>query len=76
MHCILCSREVNEFLTHLYLEHNIKTVEEYQEQAELRIKEMTKEIEYQQKVVDLIGMLNRKEITAEQYRSRIVLITK
>ena len=73
-HCKLCNLRVSEFLTHLSRDHEIKTVEEYKEKVKLKEEENKKLAEYQQRVRDLVGMVNRKEITAEEYRSKIIKI--
>lgn len=73
-HCRLCNKKVHEFLTHLYLKHSIKTVEEYGEKIVIKENQERKEAEYTQKVQDLLGQLNRKEITVEEYRSRMSTI--
>ena len=73
-YCKLCNRVVSNFLIHLYVDHDIKTKEEYEKKAKIKEEENKKIEECQQKVRDLVGMLNRKEITAEEYRSRITKI--
>ena len=70
-HCKLCNKGINEFLSHLLIDHNIKTVEEYKEKVQIKKEEDRKIAEYQQKVRDLVKMLERKQITAEEYRSKM-----
>jgi len=46
-HCKLCDKEIKEFLTHLILDHNVKSVEEYNDRLRLEEEKARKEAEYQ-----------------------------
>jgi len=70
--CALCNRTVGALLYHLRVQHNIQSVEDYSEKVRLLEEEVARQLEFRNYVEELKGAMGRNEITAEEYRRRVV----
>ncbi len=71
--CPLCNKQASDFLLHLRIQHDIKSIEEYEIKLNFNIEKNQKSVEFSAYVDELKKMIANKEITFEQYRE---LITK
>jgi Fe-S oxidoreductase len=70
--CALCNRTVSALLYHLRVRHNIQSIEDYSGKVRLLEEEVARRLEFRKYVEELKAAMERKEITAEEYRRRVV----
>jgi hypothetical protein len=70
--CLLCGRTVGALLYHLRVRHDILSVEDYSARIQAKEMEVARRLEFRRYVDELKAAMSRNEISADDYRRRVV----